>query len=66
MKRFLVFSLFTLILFTLSLSAHAQTAAKQHPPLVVGPVALNCVDKPCSSATVTADALGSEIGRAHV
>ncbi|HLX85496.1 MAG TPA: hypothetical protein VKR59_16460 [Terriglobales bacterium] len=61
MKRFLVFSLFVLSLFTLSLSAHAQTATKQHPPLVVGPVALNCVDKPCSSATVTANALGSGV-----
>src|SRR5271157_3197284 len=40
--------------------AHSQTPpAKNHPPLVVGPVALNCIGKPCSAATVTANALGS-------
>src|SRR5271167_4540273 len=42
--------------------AHSQTPpAKNHPPLVVGPVALNCINKPCSAATVTANALGSGV-----
>lgn len=44
----------------LSLFAHSQSA-QSHPPLVVGPVALNCVNKPCSAATVTANALGSGV-----
>jgi hypothetical protein len=45
-----------------SLLSHAQTSqTKDHPPLVVGPVALNCIDKPCSAATVTANALGSGV-----
>ena len=44
----------------LSLLAHSQTS-QQHPPLVVGPVALNCSHKPCSAAIVTANALGSGV-----
>lgn len=44
-----------------SLSAHSQTSPPKHPPLVVGPVALNCINKPCSAATVTANALGSGV-----
>jgi hypothetical protein len=61
MKHFL-----TLAMVAVSLSAHSQTAPatippKDHPPLVVGPVALNCINKPCSAATVTANALGSGV-----
>jgi hypothetical protein len=44
--------------------AHAQTtqtAKDSDAPLVVGPVALNCINKPCSAATVTANALGSGV-----
>jgi len=44
-----------------SLFAHSQTSPPKHPPLVVGPVALNCINKPCSAATVTANALGSGV-----
>ena len=38
-----------------------QPAAAQYPPLVVGPVALNCIKKPCSAATVLANARGSGV-----
>jgi hypothetical protein len=43
-----------------SLLAQGQTN-NQKAPLVVGPVALNCINKPCSAASVTANALGSGI-----
>jgi hypothetical protein len=45
------------------IAAQAQTSPQknQHAPLVVGPVALNCVNKPCSAATVTAHARGSGV-----
>src|SRR6202522_2941147 len=57
MKHFLV-----LVLVTGSLLAHAQTTQpKDHPPLVVGPVSLRCVNKPCSAATITGTARGSGI-----
>jgi len=39
----------------------ASTAANQKGPLIVGPVNLNCIDKPCSAATITAHARGSGI-----
>jgi hypothetical protein len=45
----------------LTLSAHSQSSAPKHPPLVVGPVALNCIDKPCAAAAVSANALGSGV-----
>jgi len=62
----------TLTLLVTSHLAFAQTNAQvaqpqttqskaHHPPLVVGPVALNCIDKPCSAATVTANARGSGV-----
>ncbi len=52
----------TLAVVVVSLFAHSQTSQpKSHPPLVVGPVSLNCIDKPCSAATVTANALGSGV-----
>src|SRR6202142_10336 len=49
-----------------SLLAHSQTSQpasqpKDHPPLVVGPVGLNCIDKPCSAASITAGARGSGV-----
>jgi hypothetical protein len=54
--------LLALALVVVSPLAHSQTSpAKNHPPLVVGPVSLNCIDKPCSAATVTANALGSGV-----
>jgi len=40
--------------------SYAQSTTN-HPPLVVGPVALNCINKPCSAASVTANALGSGV-----
>ena len=53
------------ILFAATLYGHAQTvptpAKDSHPPLVVGPVDLNCVDKPCSVATITGSARGSGV-----
>jgi hypothetical protein len=54
--------LLALALVVVSLLAHAQTSqTKDHPPLVVGPVSLNCIDKPCSAATITGNALGSGV-----
>jgi hypothetical protein len=48
------------ILIAISVLARAQT--KDHSaPLVVGPVSLNCIKKPCSAATVIANALGSGV-----
>jgi hypothetical protein len=58
MKHFLALPL---ALVAVSLLAHAQTSQKDHPPLVVGPVSLNCIDKPCSAATITGNALGSGV-----
>src|ERR1035438_6939634 len=58
MKRSLTLALVVVV----STLAHSQTSpSKDHPPLVVGPVSLNCIDKPCSAATVTANALGSGV-----
>lgn len=52
--------LLALALVIVSPFAQSQTAqSKTYPPLVVGPVSLNCIGKPCSAATVTADAVGS-------
>lgn len=59
MQHFLK-SLLTLALVLASLFARAQTT-DQHPPLVVGPVSLNCIGKPCSAATITGNALGSGV-----
>jgi hypothetical protein len=57
MKPFLVLSVILA-----ALSAQSQTSpAKDHPPLVVGPVHLTCVSAPCSAATVTGSALGSGV-----
>jgi hypothetical protein len=57
MKHFLV-----LALVVVSLLAHAQTSQpKDRPPLVVGPVSLNCINKPCSAATITGTARGSGV-----
>jgi hypothetical protein len=53
MRRFLL-----LTLVAISLFAYGQTA-KGKPPLVVGPVALNCVNAPCAAASITANARGS-------
>jgi hypothetical protein len=54
--------LLTLVLFALSLSAIAQNPPpKDHPPLVVGPVHLTCINKPCSAATITGSARGSGV-----
>src|SRR5580704_16157483 len=51
-----------LALVVVSLLAHAQTPQpKNYPPLVVGPVSLNCINKPCSAATITANARGSGV-----
>ena len=55
MKHFL-----SLTLIFLTVAACAQTG-NETAPLVVGPVALNCIDKPCSGASVTANALGSGV-----
>src|SRR5208282_368528 len=54
--------LLVLVLFALSSLANAQTSLpKDHPPLVVGPVSLNCVNKPCSAASITGSARGSGV-----
>ena len=53
--------LLTLALVTVSMVAYSQTPQTKdhHPPLVVGPVDLKCVEKPCSVATITGSARGS-------
>jgi hypothetical protein len=58
MRRFL-----TLVLVVVaSLLAYSQTPQpKDTPPLVVGPVSLNCIDKPCSASSITANARGSGV-----
>ena len=68
MRRFLSLSFSLIIALSVaavSVCAYAQNAAGQNstskPPLVVGPVALNCINKPCSAATVTGNALGSGV-----
>src|ERR1039458_4394731 len=54
--------LLTLALVAVSLLVQAQTTqTKDHPSLVVGPVGLNCIAKPCSAATITGNALGSGV-----
>jgi hypothetical protein len=60
MKHFLSFVFLTSVLVVATPFAHSQT--KDHRgPLIVGPVSLNCIDKPCSAATVTAHARGSGV-----
>ena len=58
MKHFLA-----LALVSVSLFAHSQTSATKDskPPLVVGPVDLNCVNKPCAVASITGSARGSGV-----
>jgi hypothetical protein len=57
MKPFVVLSVILA-----ALSAQSQTSpAKDHPPLVVGPVHLTCASAPCSAATITGSALGSGV-----
>lgn len=58
MKRFL-----TLALVAASMFANAQTSptTDHRSPLVVGPVDLKCVDKPCAVATITGSAVGSGV-----
>jgi hypothetical protein len=58
MKRIFGFALLAVSLF-----AYSQTTKtnNQNPPLVVGPVELNCVNKPCSVATITGSARGSGV-----
>ena len=54
--------LLALVLLALSSMAQAQTSPpNNHPPLVVGPVHLTCVNKPCSAATITGSARGSGV-----
>jgi hypothetical protein len=58
MKHFLA-----LALVSVSLFAHSQTTATKDikPPLVVGPVDLNCINKPCAVASITGSARGSGV-----
>src|SRR5271166_1087617 len=62
----------TLALVTASLLAYSQTSQPSltsqtsqnmdhRSPLVVGPVDLKCVNKPCAAASITADARGSGV-----
>src|SRR5580658_7933780 len=55
--------LLAMVFFALSSLANAQTSPPKahHPPLVVGPVHLTCLDKPCSAATITGSARGSGV-----
>ncbi|MGB8013617.1 MAG: hypothetical protein WCF68_18540 [Terriglobales bacterium] len=58
MKRYI-----NIVLALASLFANAQTSSNknQGPPLVVGPVSLNCIAKPCAAASITGNARGSGI-----
>lgn len=54
--------LLALVLVVVGPLVHGQTTeSKTHPPLVVGPVSLNCINKPCSVATITGTARGSGV-----
>jgi hypothetical protein len=54
--------LLALLLAVVSPIAHSQTSPpKDHPPLIVGPVHLTCINKPCSAATITGCARGSGV-----
>src|SRR5580698_8136014 len=54
--------LLKLALVVVSTLTQAQTSQPtDHPPLVVGPVSLTCINKPCSAATVTGTARGSGV-----
>jgi hypothetical protein len=55
--------LLAMVFIALSSLANAQTSPPKdhHPPLVVGPVHLTCMDKPCSAATITGSARGSGV-----
>src|SRR5262249_47395447 len=66
MKYLLLISVYTVgLVLSLGLGVFSQAPETEKPerknPLVVGPVALNCINKPCSAATVTANALGSGV-----
>jgi hypothetical protein len=52
--------LLTLALLVVSPVAYSQTKDNK-APLIVGPVSLNCIDKPCSVATITGSARGSGV-----
>jgi hypothetical protein len=41
--------------------AQAPQPKEHHPPLIVGPVHLTCINKPCSAATITGSARGSGV-----
>src|ERR1700733_10847495 len=55
--------LLAMVFFALSSLANAQASPPKdhHPPLVVGPVHLSCMGKPCSAATITGSARGSGV-----
>jgi hypothetical protein len=55
-------NLLAMVLVVVSPLVYGQTTEpKIHPPLVVGPVSLNCINKPCSAATITGTARGSGV-----
>jgi hypothetical protein len=58
MKHFLAVPLVFISLF-----AHSQEAPAKNrrAPLIVGPVSLSCMDKPCSAAMITGNARGSGV-----
>jgi hypothetical protein len=58
MKHLLAFALVVISPFA---QAQAPQPKEQHPPLVVGPVHLTCVNKPCSAASITGSARGSGV-----
>jgi hypothetical protein len=39
----------------------SQSSAKENPPLVVGPVDLRCINRPCAVASITGSARGSGV-----
>jgi hypothetical protein len=63
MKHLLALVLALVSLVVVNPFAYSQSSPTNNhrPPLVVGPVSLNCINKPCSAATITGSARGSGI-----
>jgi hypothetical protein len=61
MKHLLALALVLLTPLACSQTSQTSQTKDRHPPLIVGPVNLGCIDKPCSAATITANARGSGV-----
>jgi hypothetical protein len=63
MKSFLalVLGLISVSAFVQAQTNQGQSPAKENPPLVVGPVDLRCINRPCAVASITGSARGSGV-----